>query len=73
MSEKQFVFSTVQLIAILLDVLGLILNLIGASIARAHSGSGVGIGLYWVGFVFLILGLIAFIWGLRRTTMPAKA
>ena len=69
LSEKQFVVSSTQLIAILLDVLGLILNLVGASIARVRPGSGLGVGLYWLGFVLLIVALIAFIWGLRKTTV----
>jgi uncharacterized membrane protein len=69
MSSKQFVVNSMQLIAILLDVIGLILNLVGASIARTHSGSGLGFGLYWVGFVLLIVALIAFVLGLRKTTV----
>lgn len=66
MSDKQFVLNSTQLIIILVDVLGLIINLVGASIARTHSGSGVGFGLYWVGFVLLIVALIAFVLSLRK-------
>jgi len=69
MSEKQFIVNSTQMIAILLDVIGLILNLVGASIARAHPGSGLGFGLYWVGYVFLIIGLIAFVLSLRKSSM----
>ena len=51
MSEKQFYVTSNQMIAILLDVFGIILVLVGATIARAHSGTGLGVILYWVGFV----------------------
>jgi Kef-type K+ transport system membrane component KefB len=56
-------------VAILLDVLGIILVLIGAAIARAHSGQGVGLGIYWVGFVLLIVALIIFVWSMRKPKM----
>ena len=65
MGQKQFVLSNTQMMAILLDVIGLILNLIGAAIARARPGSGLGFGLYWVGFVLLIAALIAFVMSMR--------
>ena len=55
-----------QMVAILLDVLGIILVLVGASIARAHSGQGVGLGIYWVGFILLIAALIIFVWSMRK-------
>jgi len=66
MSEKQFYASSNQMVAIILDVLGIILVLVGASIARAHSGQGVGLGIYWVGFILLIVALIIFIWSMRK-------
>jgi len=53
-------------VAILLDVIGIILVLVGASIARAHSGQGVGLGIFWVGFVLLIVSLILFVWSMRK-------
>jgi Kef-type K+ transport system membrane component KefB len=68
-SEKQFYASINQVVAILLDVLGIILVLIGAAIARAHSGQGVGLGIYWVGFVLLIVALIIFVWSMRKPKM----
>ncbi len=55
-----------QMVAIILDVLGIILVLVGASIARAHSGQGVGLGIYWVGFILLIVALIIFVWSMRK-------
>ncbi|MGA3288894.1 MAG: hypothetical protein ABSD42_01465 [Candidatus Bathyarchaeia archaeon] len=66
MSEKQFYASSNQVVAILLDVIGIILVLVGASIARAHSGQGVGLGIFWVGFVLLIVSLILFVWSMRK-------
>ena len=66
MSEKQFYASSNQMVAIILDVLGIILVLVGASIARAHSGQGVGLGIFWVGFVLLIVSLILFVWSMRK-------
>jgi len=55
-----------QVVAILLDVLGIILVLVGATIARAHSGAGVGLIIYWVGFILLIVALIMFVWNMRK-------
>ncbi len=69
MSEKQFYASSNQMVAIILDILGIILVLVGATIARAHSGTGVGVGLYWVGFVLLIVALILFVWNMRKPSM----
>ena len=66
MSEKMFYATSNQVVAIVLDVLGIILVLVGATIARAHSGTGVGVLLYWVGFVLLIVALIMFVWHMRK-------
>lgn len=56
------------MVAIFLDVIGIILVLVGAAIARAHSGQGVGLGIYWVGFVLLIVSLILFVLGMRKAS-----
>lgn len=61
-----FYASSNQMVAILLDILGIILVLVGATIARAHSGTGMGVILYWIGFVFLIVALIMFVWNMRK-------
>lgn len=66
MSEKQFYVTSNQMAAILFDVLGIILVLVGATIARAHSGTGAGVLLYWVGFVLLVVALIMFVWNMRK-------
>ena len=55
-----------QMAAIVLDILGIVLVLVGATIARAHSGTGVGVLLYWLGFVLLIVALIIFVWSMRK-------
>ena len=69
MSEKSFMVNSNQLIAILVDVLGIILVFVGASIARAHSGTGSGVVLYLVGIVLLIVALILFVINLRKPNM----
>ena len=69
MTENKMLASTNQMVAILLDVLGIILVLVGASVARAHSGQGVGLGIFWLGFVLLIVALILFIWNMMKPTM----
>lgn len=66
MSEKQFSMTSNQMVAIILDAIGIILVLVGASIARAHSGEGGGLVIYWIGFVLLIVSLILFIWNMRK-------
>ena len=71
MGGRQFVVNGNQLIAILLDVVGLVLNLVGASIARAHPKLAVGFGLYWAGIALLILALIVFILSLRSSPSPS--
>ncbi|MGA2523107.1 MAG: hypothetical protein ABSF65_03015 [Candidatus Bathyarchaeia archaeon] len=69
MTENKMLASTNQMVAILLDVLGIILVLVGASVARAHSGQGVGLGIFWLGFVLLIVALILFIWNMMKPNM----
>ena len=66
MSEKQFYATSNQMVAIILDILGILLVLVGATIARAHSGTGVGVLVYWLGFVLLIVALIIFVWSMRK-------
>ncbi len=69
MTEKQFYATSNQVVAILLDALGIILVLVGATIARAHSGEGVGLVIYWIGFILLIVALILFVWNMRKPTV----
>ena len=66
MSEKRFSATCNQMVAIILDILGIILVLVGATIARAHSGMGAGVVLYWIGFIFLIVALIMFVWSMMK-------
>ena len=70
MSQKQFVMSSEQMAAIIVDVLGIILVLVGALIVRAHSGSRLGAGSYWLGFALLIVALIIFVLTMRKTNVP---
>ena len=69
MTEKQFYANANQMIAIILDIFGIILVLVGASVARAHSGEGGGLVIYWLGFVLLIVSLILFVWNMRKPNM----
>ena len=68
MSQKQFVMNTDQMVAISVDVIGIILVLIGALIVHAHTNSGLGLGLYWLGFVLLIVALIIFVLTMRKVS-----
>jgi drug/metabolite transporter (DMT)-like permease len=56
------------MVAISVDVIGIILVLIGALIVHAHSNSGLGLGLYWLGFVLLIVALIIFVLTMRKVS-----
>ena len=69
MSQKQFVISNDQMAAIIVDVLGIVLVLVGSLIVHAHSNSGVGLALYWLGFVLLIVALIIFVLGMRKVNV----
>jgi len=64
--EKSVVMNNMQLTTIAVDVIGIILVLIGALIVHAHSNSRLGLGLYWLGFVLLIVALIIFVLTMRK-------
>ena len=66
MSQKQFIISNDQMAAIIMDVVGIILVLVGALIVHARSNSGVGLTLYWLGFALLIVALIIFVLTMRK-------
>jgi protein-S-isoprenylcysteine O-methyltransferase Ste14 len=83
MSEKQSSASSNQMIlqhvrkapllhAVFLDVLGIILVLVGALYTHFHEHSIAGEGVFWVGFVLLIVALILFVWINGKPSM-AKA
>ena len=62
-----------QMIAIILDILGIIIVLVGGLYEYYHPKSGAGAGVFWLGIVVLIVALILFIWsGMKKPSM-AKA
>lgn len=62
MSDKNMMGNTNQMVAILLDIFGIILVLVGALYTHYHEGSAAGEGIFWVGWVLLIVALILFVW-----------
>jgi hypothetical protein len=52
MNPKKFVINNDQMAAIIVDVVGIILVLVGALIVHSHSNSGVGLALYFVGLCY---------------------
>jgi protein-S-isoprenylcysteine O-methyltransferase Ste14 len=66
MTEKKMVGNTSKMVAILLDVLGIIVVLVGALYTHYHEGSRLGEGVFWVGWVLLIVSLIIFVWSMRK-------
>jgi hypothetical protein len=63
MSEKQMSMNSNQMIATILDILGIIIVLVGGLYEYYHPKSGAGAGVFWLGIVVLIVALIIFIWG----------
>ena len=62
-----------QMIATILDILGIIIVLVGGLYEYYHPKSGAGAGVFWLGIVVLIVALILFIWsGMKKPSM-AKA
>jgi drug/metabolite transporter (DMT)-like permease len=65
MSEKQMMSSSGnQMVAMILDILGIILVLVGGLYEYYHSKSGAGAGIFWLGIVVLIVALILFAWNM---------
>ena len=73
MSEKQLNSSSNQMVAVILDVLGIILVLVGGLYGYYHAKSAGGAALFWVGIVLLIVALILFLWNGMKKPMMAKA
>ena len=69
MSDKQMSGNSSQMVAILLDVLGIIVGLVGALYTHYHEGSRLGEGVFWVGWALLIVALIIFLWNMRKPSM----
>jgi len=72
MTEKQSSSSSNQMVATILDVLGIIFVLVGGLYEYYHSKSGLGAGLFWVGIVLLIVALVLYVWMWMKKPM-AKA
>ena len=66
MMEKNVVMNNMQLGGIVADVIGIILVVIGGLVTYARARSGVGISLFWVGWVLLIIALIIFVLSMRK-------
>jgi len=62
-----------QMIATILDILGIIIVLVGGLYEYYHPKSGAGAGVFWLGIVVLIVALIIFIWGGMKKPSMAKA
>ena len=62
-----------QMIATILDILGIIIVLVGGLYEYYHPKSGAGAGVFWLGIVVLIVALILFIWNGMKTPSMAKA
>ena len=71
--NSQMNASSNQMIAIILDILGIILVLVGGLYEYYHSKSGAGAGIFWLGIVLLIVALILFLWNGMKKPMMAKA
>jgi hypothetical protein len=64
--------SSNKMIAIIIDILGIILVLAGGLYEYYHSKSGAGAGIFWLGIVLLFVALILFLWNGMKKPMMAK-
>jgi len=64
--QKSFVLSNLQMTAVGVELVGIILVLVGGLITYAHAKSGLGLGLFWFGWVLLIVSLYLFVLSMRR-------
>jgi len=71
--NSQMMASSNQMIAIILDILGIILVLVGGLYEYYHSKSGAGAVKFWLCIVLLIVALILFLWNGMKKPMMAKA
>ena len=72
MTEKQMNTSSNQMVAMILDVLGIIFVLVGGLYEYYHAKSGGGAALFWLGIVLLIVALILFAWNMMKKPMMQK-
>jgi len=71
MTENKMNTASNKMVAVILDVLGLILVLVGALINYVHRSAG-GVALFWVGFILLIVALLLFLWDAMQKPMMQK-
>lgn len=69
MSEKKVMGNSNQMVAVLLDVIGIILVVVGALYNHYHEGSSSAEGVFWIGVVLLIVSLIIFMLNLRKANV----
>ena len=57
------------MVAMILDILGIIFVLVGGLYEYYHAKSGGGAALFWVGIVLLIIALVLFAWNMMKKPM----
>jgi drug/metabolite transporter (DMT)-like permease len=60
------------MVAMILDILGILFVLVGGLYQYYHAKSGVGAALFWLGIVLLIVALILFAWNMMKKPMMQK-
>jgi hypothetical protein len=53
-------------LAIVLDVLGILLVLVGALYSHANPSQGAGGGVFWLGIIILVVALILFVLNMNQ-------
>jgi drug/metabolite transporter (DMT)-like permease len=72
--DKQMMNSSSnQMVAIILDVLGILFVVVGGLYEYYHAKSAAGAGLFWLGVVLLIVALVLFLWSSMKKPMMTKA
>lgn len=64
--EKSASMMNMAWAAIAVDIVGIILVLAGGVYTYYHAKSGVGISLFWVGWILLIIALILLVLGMKK-------
>lgn len=58
-----------KMVAMILDILGIILVLAGGLYEYYHAKSGAGAAIFWIGIVLLIVALVLFAWDMMKKPM----
>ena len=64
--------SSNHMVAMILDVLGILFVLVGGLYEYYHAKSGGGAALFWLGIVLLIIALVLFAWNMMKKPMMQK-